>query len=94
MLPQSFEQANFTFTKPQGWTDEECMDLHVHKGQYPNGTPTIISYWKPNKEDLEALNNGGGIYLEIIGQGMPPVALFTENPFVQQPAVTADGEAE
>jgi hypothetical protein len=40
----------------------------------------------PSKEDIEAINRGEGIYLNITGNGMPPVSLQTENPFIQEPA--------
>lgn len=86
MLPVSFPEANMTFQKPQGWTDEQCSDLHVWKGDCPiddNGTlmPTIISKWQPSKEDIEAITNGEAVYLYITGGSMPPVSLGTENPF-------------
>ncbi|HXS55739.1 MAG TPA: hypothetical protein VN726_06420 [Hanamia sp.] len=81
MLPKDFKEANFTFTKPQSMTDEQCDSLRVFKGKYPDGVPCIISKWQPNKEDIEAINNGEAIYLSIVGEGMPPVILFTENPF-------------
>lgn len=84
MLPHSFPEQNFTFTKPKGWTNEQCSDLNVWRGNDTEGNPQIISYWKPSKEDLDALNNGGGIYLNICGSGMPPVSLQTENPFVYE----------
>lgn len=83
MLPVNFEEANFTFTKPVGMTDEECGDLCVHRGQYSDGTPCIISKWQPSKEDIDAINRGEAIYLSICSSGMPPVSLFTENPFKQ-----------
>lgn len=81
MLPVTFEGSNFTFTKPKDMTDEQCMDLPVFKGQNVDGFPVIISCWKFSKEDLEEIQKTGRIYLEIIGHGMPPVSLFTENPF-------------
>lgn len=86
MLPVTFDKANFTFGKPEGMTDEQCSSLHVWKGAAPvddNGTmvPCIISKWQPSKEDIEAIVKGDGIWLSITGRGMPPVALFTENPF-------------
>lgn len=91
MLAVSFDQANFTFGKPADMTDEQCSSLHVWKGEAPmddQGTliPVIISKWQPSKEDIEAINRGEGIYLSITGSGMPPVSLFTENPFVTQEA--------
>lgn len=82
MMPIDFKEANFTFIKPSNMTDEECGDLRVFKGKYEqDGTPVIISKWQPSKEDIEAINRGEGIYLSIVGHGMPPVSLFTENPF-------------
>ena len=81
MLPITFPEQNFTFTKPAGWTDEQCSDLSVYKGEYADGTPAIISYWKPSKEDLDILNNGGGIYVNILSINMPPISLDTESPF-------------
>lgn len=90
MLPVTFPESNFVYTKPAGWTDEQCSDLPVWKGEAPideAGTkaPMIISKWQPSKEDIEAINRGEGIYLSITGNGMPPVSLFTESPFVQVP---------
>lgn len=89
MLPTDFPQANFTFTKPQGFTDEECSDLRVFKGTDPTNVPVIISAWQPSKEDIEAINAGKPIYLQIVGYGMPPVALYTENPFEAHEQETA-----
>ena len=83
MLPVDFKEANFTFNKPSDMTDEQCSSLRVFKGQYSDGMPCIISKWQPNKEDIEAINNGEGIYLSITGHGMPPVSIFTENPFME-----------
>lgn len=84
MLPISFKEANFTFTKPESMTDEQCSDLCVFKGHTDDSTPIIISKWQPSKEDIEAINRGEGIYLVIVGEGMPPVELFTDYPFVPQ----------
>lgn len=67
MKSLEFKEANFTFAKPYSMTDEECSDLRVFKGKYPDGTPVIISKWQPSKEDIEAINRGEGIYLSIIG---------------------------
>lgn len=72
-------------------TDEQCSSLHVWKGYHKEMTdsktflPCIISKWQPSKEDIEAINKGEAIYLSITGHGMPPVSLFTENPFITEP---------
>ena len=57
--------------------------MHVWRGQYSDGSQGIISKWQPSKEDIEAINRGEGIFLSITGPGMPPVSIFTENPFIQ-----------
>jgi hypothetical protein len=79
MLPTSFENANFVFTAPKGMTD--CLDLPVFRGHDDEGTPCVISCWKFSKEDLEEIQKTGCIYLSIIGYVVPPVSMFTENPF-------------
>jgi len=84
MLPKDFQEANFTYHKPADMTDEQCSSLSVFIGKDGDGFPCIISKWQPNKEDIEAINNGDGIWLCITGTGMPPVSLFTDNPFESQ----------
>ena len=81
MLPKHFKEANFTFEKPKSMTDEQCMDLSVFKGADTSGQPVIVSCWQFSKEDLEEIQKTGLIYLQISGHGMPPVSLYTENPF-------------
>lgn len=83
MLPTTFPEQNKVYTKPSDMTDEQCGSLSTFEGMDADGFPIIISKWMPSKEDIEAINNGEGIYLQITGRGMPPVCLYTENPFVQ-----------
>ena len=89
MMPVDFKERNFVYAKPVGWTDEQCSDLPVFKGNTPIdeiGTmqPVIISKWQPSLEDIAHFVNGGAIYLSVTGTGLPPVFLFTENPFMQE----------
>ena len=62
-------------------TDEQCMPLPVFKGTDTEGTPLILSCWRLSKEDFEDIQKSGVIWLSIVSSGMPPVSLFTENPF-------------
>jgi hypothetical protein len=92
MLPIHFDEANTIFRKPEGWTDEQCSDLSTWRGdmridEHGNTSPTIVSCWQLSKEDLEEINRTGKIWLSITGTGMPPVSLFTENPFIQQTTI-------
>lgn len=87
MLPTTFPESNFTFEKPKDMSDEECMSLPVWKGSSApdpdtgNQFPMIISCWKLSYEDLQEIQKTGCVWLSITGHGMPPVSVFTENPF-------------
>ena len=87
MLPIEFPEKNFTFTKPSSMSDEECSSLDVWKGKDSDGAPLIYSHWVFNKEELDAIKEGKitGVWLAIVGVGMPPVSLQTENPFTPAP---------
>ena len=40
--------------------------------------PTLNSYWKPTADELDVLNRGGFVVLQIRGQNHPPVNLEAE----------------
>ena len=87
MLAVDFPERNFVFKKPEAWTDEQCSDLSVWRGNanidaMGNTAPVIISCWRPNKEDIEAISAGKSIYLYVTGMSQPPISLTTENPFI------------
>lgn len=77
MHPIKFEGANIDLAKPEEMTDEQCFSLPAEKNIDSQGFPYFLTAWMPNKEDLEALNAGRPLFLKVIGQGHPPVALFT-----------------
>lgn len=85
-MPIDFPQANVTFQKPEGWTDEECMPLRccLVKSQLEEEgkvitRQNIISCWQPNKDDVDAINRGEPIFLHLTSNIMPPVWLYTYN---------------
>lgn len=39
--------------------------------------PYYVTAWKPNKEDLDALNAGQPIYIRTLSKSLPPMSLFT-----------------
>lgn len=87
MLPTDFPEANTTLSKPADSTDEQCTGLRAWSGEVvvdENGTkwPCIISKWQPSKEDIDTINAGGAIWLQVYGRGMSPVLLSTDYPFV------------
>lgn len=91
MNPIHFPEANIVYTKPEGWTDDQCGSLSVHRMLIPR-EPTkgqeegrvdqvMISCWQPSDEEIEEIKEGKPVYLLITAAGQPPVALMTQNPF-------------
>lgn len=72
MTPTTFPESTHLFTA------EGCGDLPVHVDQ---ASGSFISAWKVTPEDLNRIVETGIIYLSVMG-GQPPVAVFTESPFV------------
>ena len=76
-----FPGTNHAFGKPSNVREDQCGTLRVkHALTDVNGTafPVSISGWKPSAEDLERLNAGGLIYLNVFGNGHPMVSVSTE----------------
>lgn len=91
MTPEHFPEANIKeMKKPNGWKDEDCGTIPVWHGMQnlPSGAqyPAFVSFWRPDADDLAALNSGGGIYLLIVSNGLPPVSMSTTPPFVSSNA--------
>lgn len=80
-----FPQQTTVYGKPEGWKDEDCYGLPVNQAYYQNsngyGVPCLISCWQLSPEELEEVKRTGKIFLSITGAGMPPVSLYTADPF-------------
>lgn len=85
MQPVDFPEKNFTFNKPSSMTDDQCGSLPVHRTKDIDGFPVIISKWKLSPEELAEVARHGHVYLNIYGQGMPPVSVYADNPFTPPP---------
>lgn len=59
---------------PKGWDQGalNCGALPV-TDTVVEGLPAIVSFWKPDPEELQALLAGESVALYVIGQSMPPV---------------------
>lgn len=59
-------------------TDEECMSAWaiIHRDEQDRITG-FTTCWKPSYEDLQALNEGGGVFVHYPGSRLAPMALFT-----------------
>jgi hypothetical protein len=85
MMPIDFPGAK-VIGKPESMTDEQCssiyaMDVNIDYGKDAEGNDVKgrmwVEAWKPSKEDIEAINRGEPIWLQIHSNGLPPVAVFT-----------------
>lgn len=70
MIAVNFEGA-VTYSKPHDMTDEQCASMYVMQGVDADGTPFALSHWMPNKEDIEAINAGRGIWLKVCTPFVP-----------------------
>ena len=70
---------NFVLGAPGGWDQKaiECGALPVTRTQM-QGHPVMMSFWKPDAADLEALAKGGSIALWVYGEQHPVVAVGVE----------------
>ena len=82
-----FPEANTTFVRPADMQDT-CGDLKVLRaieflGEKKEEFPVIISCWQLTDDDLENLmKNGSKVWLHVTGNGMPPVRIHTDDPFI------------
>jgi hypothetical protein len=68
--------ATRKFGPPAGWTPEkdgECGTLEIADVEDAHGHPFMESLWRPDPEELAALNAGAAIVLGISGRTHPVV---------------------
>lgn len=84
MHPTNFEGAKL-ISKPENVKDEDCFSMWAMPVDYTStgedGNQYVsrmwVEMWQPSKEDIEAINAGRPIILQIHSTGLPPVAVFT-----------------
>lgn len=86
MKPIQFEGAH-EVGKPKEMTDEQCSSLWARDDDYEFIGPDSVLHqarvwtevWQPNQHDIEAINAGRPIILQIHSEGLPPVSILTLN---------------
>ena len=76
MIPVFFEGSE-EIKKPKSMTDEECSSVWAFTGTDIIGRDFYLTAWKPNYEDIQAINRGEPIYVKTISKRLPPMQLFT-----------------
>jgi hypothetical protein len=70
MKPVKTSACNMVYKGPT----EEIGDLHCERVR----PGRIRSFWKPSEAELELLNEGGTVELELLTEPIPPVAVNVE----------------
>lgn len=81
MEPINFKEANTTFTKPEGFSKEECGSLPTFNGKDGAGHDVMVSAWSPTTEEIHRMIAGKPVYLVIVGTVMPPVSITVDDIF-------------
>lgn len=80
MTPQNFPQANKRFTAPKDLEESQCFTIDAFAGTVERGSvegsPIVVTCWKPTDDEMAKLVAGGSIFLSVLG-GLPPHYLST-----------------
>jgi hypothetical protein len=80
MIPKRIEGATRYLGAPVGWepeSDGDCAHLAIVDVETGFG-PRMISAWEPTPAELQLLNEGKPVYLQVCGTGHPPVFIFVQ----------------
>lgn len=91
MQPVKFKQQNLVYTKPEGWTDQECTDLPTYRGVDGNGHPVVISKWKLDDREIDEINKTRSLYLCVCTHVLPPVSIHVDSPFTTDAEQPSEG---
>lgn len=81
--------GSYVIGKPKDMTDEQCSDIYAQSFTTGDGFPVFRMAWQPSLEDINAINAGRPVYLDITGThyeqtadkfykiGLRPHSLFT-----------------
>lgn len=85
MIATAFDEENGVLDPPPGVSIDDVHALSVFRGEMSNGTPVIISAWKPTTEEWEEMRRTGRVWVLIQGHTMPPIAVTGIKPFETTP---------
>lgn len=79
MIPVVIPGATRALGAPGNWNPQisgPCGALPVRDGVHPGSHHFMESAWKPEPDELAALNAGGSVVLRIVSTVHPVVALY------------------
>jgi hypothetical protein len=81
MIPKRIEGATRYLGAPQGWSpdrDGDCAHLAILDIQAGDHPPVMLSAWEPTPDEIEAMQRGAPVYLQVVGTAHPPVNVWVE----------------
>lgn len=81
MIPKRIDGATRYLGAPVGWEPEksgECSHLAIVDTFINDGQPVMLSAWEPTPAEIEAINEGLPVYLQVCGTAHPPVNVFVD----------------
>lgn len=89
MTPSDFPDSNSVFGPPPGLEESQCLSIPAYVGEVRGGSCDglrhVIVAWRPSEEELRDLQQGGLVYLSVIG-GLAPHYLSTDFHTASHPA--------
>ena len=82
MIPGRIQGGTGVLGAPRDWDegrDGPCAGLAV-RVELNGGVPSMVSAWLPTPEEIAAIVAGAPVYLRVLGQGHPPVAVWAGDP--------------
>lgn len=83
--PTNFDGSNAKYGPPEGMDEDQVRTLFAWRGELATSaadeTPVVVTCWKLTNREMKQLEKSRGkLWLTVIGRGMPPVFLSTEDP--------------
>lgn len=75
MIPTQHPSNNDVLLPPPGATNDECRPLAITRAVTPDGAPWVVSYWRPDPEELALLAAGASVRFSCWGRTHPPIYL-------------------
>jgi hypothetical protein len=87
MNPIRFGNCNIVMKAPADMPN--CTDVHACRTT-SGDRPVTVTAWRPSPEELVKINLGEPVWLVIYMDGMPPVSVTADDPFVGAEAPVHD----
>lgn len=90
MTPVTFTEANTRYGPPSDMVESQVATIHAHVGTVAagscEGSPMIVTAWKPDERELARLNAGEPLFLTFLAGGLPPHMVTTSFQEATNPA--------